>query len=988
MTRGSNDGPPQTVPRGSLWLRRPSIRSDLEVAARLSVPAKHGAQPLRVAIASATAMMCLAALVILTVFRASIVDQLESPLADKLADADRIAYYKIPEQGSELVPTFRLGPADTSIKLITHLVLPKGTAYDPSADYAYGIRLELTNLDGEPEWTHELNIRTRQSKSELNEFGYRYENAFLLDDPELEGDDERSQPRSRELTDDRLTRVRLPAGQGDRLLRLTFVPREPSEGVEGLARAYVERPRAIADLRELSLDPETARGLVDHLTYRDWDQLSQHEREVRLSRVWERLSADGQVGIDYELFSIYETPFRLPRHSKTGARRLEVTPARWLAINVIVVGESEVELTLEGFGLPEQLAGLELRRFGLDGSEHVEPTSSARVRAIDVPPGIHTLVVSASTRVEFTLEAAEVGTSRVWLIEADRPRRSTDDGREVLEPDERRIQVASIGAAWKLLPRWAVVGPDDALSRTFRFDIRVVHPDAETRWLEQGPAPEIELCFYGGAGAVADLQLSCERWTGAPAIPSYFEGLRVGGEEVSAGELSAGELSAGEQASGEAGTLETRWYVVSEPQTVRLVAPPLTKIIEMRAAAPDQHLIVRGYGYWPEVETVLGEPFREHVAEQTIWRYPPLDTRTWFPVRPVNYDELQDERSIADLLAQVRLQPRGFGRGTGGRLWQGDPDLDDRLANELAGEDGWDPGPWVTLEPRGIHRRRMILEQLDEEAGRRLAERWDSSLLTELWPDRKLLTNLSAVGPAPPELHWQVDPSTLGRSVQLWIDDMSLEHRVEETRGRWRLPSGPGLDGHRRVVFEFDASNSDYEMWIDRPVLVASPPVSRRRVVHELTTELVFPLIKPSSAALTVNVVVYIMRKRDRAELALNVDGGEPERRTGVPIESLSRADRSYTIDPIGAFDEHDRKVSARAPVHFVDLEARLGVALDTMTVQITLGEDVAAGAHEVRVRLLDGGRVWTRAFHRGVGDRRKSTASWTEAAPSQETEP
>lgn len=982
------------VPRGSLRLRRPSIRSDREVAERLSVPAKHGAQPLRVAIASATAMMCLVGLVILTAFRTSIIDYLESPLADKLADADRVAYYKIPQQGSDLVPTFRLGPGDTSIKLITHLVLPKGTAYDSSADYAYGIRLELTTLDGEPEWTHELNIRTRQSKSELSEFGYRYENAFLLDDPDLEAGDGRSKPRSRELTDDRLTRVRLPAGEGDRLLRLTFIPREPSEGVEGLARAYVERPRAIADLRELSLDPETARELVDHLTYRDWEQLSHNERQTRLSRVWERLSADGQVGIDYELFSIYETTFRLPRHSKTGARRLEVTPARSLAINVIVAGEDEVELTLEAFGLPEQLAGLEVQRFGLDGGSRVEPTSSASMRAIDVPPGVHTLVISAPTRVAFTLEAAEAEKSRLWLIEADRPRRSTDDGREVLEPDERRIQVASVGAAWKLLPRWRIVGPDDAISRTFRFDIRVVHPDAETRWLQHGPPPDVELCFYGGEGAVDDLQLACERWTGAPAIASQFEGLRVGEEGQGNPGVNTGGNTDAEPSDDGSGTPATPWHVVSEPQTVRLVAPPLTKIIEMRAVAPDQHLIVRGYGYWPEVETVLGEPFREHLAELTIWRYPPLDTRTWFPVRPVNYDELHDERSIADLLAQVRLQPRGVGDSTGTGIgagqqpWQGDPDLDDRIANELAGEDGWDPGPWVTLEPRGIHRRRLILEQLDEEAGRRLAERWDSSLLTELWPDRRLLTNLSAIGPAPPELHWQVDPRTLGRSVQLSIDGVQFEHRVEETRGRWRLPVGPGLDGRRRLVFEFDASNSEYEMWIDRPVLVGSPPVSRRRVVHELTDELVFPLIKPSTAALTVNVVVYVMRKRDRAELAISVDGGEPTRRTGVPIESLSMADRSYTIDALGAFDERDRKVSARTPVHFVDLEARLGVALDTMTVQITLGEDVVTGPHEVRVRLLDGGRVWTRAFHRGVADRRQSTSSWTEAVPSQETEP
>ncbi len=962
------------VARGERRLRRPSIRSDREAAARLSAPSKHGAQPLRVAVASTITLLCLVALTVLTTARSCIIEELKSPLAAKLADADRVAYYELPQPGGDLVPRFRLGPGDTSIKLITHLVLPNGTVYDSGADYAYGIRLELTDLDGETEWTHELNIRTRQSKTELTEFGWRYENAFLLDDPELDGES------PRELTDDRLTRVRLPAGESDRYLRLTFIPREPNEGVEGLARLYVERPRSIADLRELSLDPETAHELVDHLTYRDWEHLSEQERAARLSVVWERLSAEGQAGIDYELFSIYETGFRLARHSKTGANRLEVTPARSIAINVIVRGETPAELTLEAFGEPQQLAKLEVQRYGLDGQSVVERSTMASTRSIFVPPGVHTLVISAEDPIEFTLEAAAVQEERVWLIEADRPRRVTDDGREVLEPDVRRIQVASVGRGFHLPPRWEIVGPNDAIARTWRFDVRVVHPEPETRWGEQGPAPDIEVCFYGGPGPstseedgesrVRDLQLGCERWTGEPAINSPFEGLRMG-----------------DGAPDELGMIETQWHVVSEPQTLRTVAPPMTRIIEMHSMAPDQQLIVRAYGYWPEVETVLGEPFREHVAVATIWRYPPLDTRTWFPVRPVNYDDLHDDDAIADLLAQVRLQPRGLDDGSG-RRWRGDPDIDDRLANELTGEDGWDPGPWVTLEPRGLHRRRSILEQLDEEAGRRLTERWSSSLFTELWPDRVLVTNLAAVGPTPPELHWQVDPSVLGRNIELRIDGQLYEHRVEETRGRWRLPNLEGSNERRKLSFSFDAANSEYEMWIDRPVLVASPPVSRRRVIHELTDELVFPLYKPGVDALTTNVVVYFPRQRERVELAINVDGGSPERRTGVPIESLSKADRSYTIDPAGAFDEHDRSVDARTHVRFVDMEARQGVPLDAVTVQITMGEDVVAGNHEIRVRLLDGGRVWVRAFHRGVGDRSKSTASWTEALTSREAEP
>jgi hypothetical protein len=54
------------------------------------------------------------------------------------------------------------------------------------------------------------------------------------------------------------------------------------------------------------------------------------------------------------------------------------------------------------------------------------------------------------------------------------------------------------------------------------------------------------------------------------------------------------------------------------------------------------------------------------------------------------------------------------------------------------------------------------------------------------------------------------------------------------------------------------------------------------------------------------------------------------------------------------------------------------------VTLQLTLGEDVVAGPHLVRVRLLDGGRVWVRAFHRGVADRSRSAASWTETVTEE----
>ncbi|WP_052554755.1 hypothetical protein [Enhygromyxa salina] len=942
---------------------RPATRSSPELSARLRRPAQHGARPGQIVLATSIVALMMALLISMTIARQLISDYVESPLAEKLAGTDRVAYYVIPEELFN-APSFRIGPSDVSLKLITHVELPAGHEFGADEDFAYGIRLTLESLDGEPQWTHEVNIRTRQSKSGHDRFGWRHENAFLLDDSG-------TGRRPRELTDDRLTRVRLPEGVGDRRLRLTFLPREPSADVRGLARVYVrhERPVDERTLRELSLAPETAAELVDHLTYRDWDQLSEDERRQKLGHVWTRMSAEGLAGVDYEILSIYENGFRLPRGTKTDQRRLTVNDAHSLAINVL----GPAELSLEVFGDVEHFAGLSVKRRGLDwlggtGGRDV-PFGRSRValRSLSVPEGVHTLIFESEHELELALEVAEsrADDARVWLCEADRPRRTDEEGNEVLEPDVRRIQTVHLGQQWQVLPRWAIEGPDDVATRMFRFDVRVVHPSPMAwSWREPnwGPEPELDLCFFDHAGE----QLECEPWTGRRPAQSHFEGVMIADE------------------SGGAGLIESRWYAVSEPQTWRVIAPVGAAGFELRARAgipgllevPEQRLIVRAYGYWPEVETVVGLPFREHQTEHTIWRYPPLDTRTWFPLRPVNYDELQDDSAIADLLAQVRLQPRGYGSGEGDGSGGGRRDPGDRLANERAGQDGFDPGPWVTLEPRGVHRRRSILEELDAQAGRRLADRWDPSLFTELWPDRNMIIDFSATGPGAPQLHWQVAPNTLGRSVMLEIGDKKYEHTVAETRGRWKLPIE---SGRRDVELEFDAVNSEYEIWIDRPVLVASPPVSRRRVVHELTNSLVFPLRKPDQEALTVNIVVYVPRRRERAELAVSIDDGRPQRRTGVPIEHLSIVDRSYSIDPGGAFDEQDRLVDARERIRFVDLEGSNKLPLDVMTVQITLGEDIVPGVHEVRVDLLDGDRVWVRAFHRGVADRSKPAASWTE---------
>ncbi|MCA9702077.1 MAG: hypothetical protein KC431_31430, partial [Myxococcales bacterium] len=719
----------------SLANRKVGPEEAARIAARLRVPAKHGATRRHKVVAAVMMVLAMAGLIALTAYRSALSQQVRSPLAEKIADADRVSYYLLEEDGG---PSFRLGPNDRSLKLITHLMLPMtgqdgqgeeaGFAYEEDAEYAYGGVLELFEIDGEePVWSREFNIRTRQSKAGGDRFGWRQENSFMLDPV-------------RELTDDRLTRIRLPEAEGkrDRLLRLRLIASKPREQVSGLVRVYVREERPVDDktLRELALAPGAGRDLVDHVTYHDWAELSEQEREFKLRYVWRRLSAEGEIERDYEILSVYETGFRLPRGTKAEVEAHPVVPTRWLAFNVI--GPAELELRVaEGSSDPREL---QILRFGLWGEAEALPQSGASNRTLAVPEGVYCYVFSVDRphRHEIEIEVVE-SEHRVWMTEAERPLRVNDDGNEMLEPDLRRIPVVRLGPGHKESPRWEISGPDDIATRMLRFDVRVIPPFPYSWWLppQEPPTPTVDYCFYDEAGA----ELGCEQWHGRPAVESHFEGIREGGPLATR--------------DPDAEIVEEQWYEIAEPQTLRLVAPEGAASIVLRQG--DQSLLIRGYGFWPEVETIVAEPWREHTADPTRWRYPPLDTRTWFPIRPVNFDALQDDEAIVDLYAQIRLMPRGPGGGSGDPWYGGDPDWDDRWSNLIAGDDGWDPGPWVTVEPRGRHRRRSILERLDEDAARRLRERWDPSLFTEVVLGRKLVVDLGASGPGAPELHWQLD---------------------------------------------------------------------------------------------------------------------------------------------------------------------------------------------------------------------------------------
>lgn len=964
-------------------------RDPLRVAARLRRASRHGGTPLRAVLSVVMLLLSLAALGMLTMVREEIAAQVTSPMAAKLRAADRVLYY---EFGEGHGPVFRLAPADRSLKLITHLVLPPGTKYDEEAEYRYGVVLRLTDLEGELQWSQVVDIGTRQSKGGGTARGWLLENSFLVGE-------------ERELTDDRLTRIRLPPAPSDedRLLELRLEQLTPRSHSSGLVRVYAKRPRKSDErsLRELSLAPEQRRELVDDLTYHDWDQLSEAERNSKLRWVWDRLAALGEPNLDYWTKSIYETGFRLPRESFEQTRWQRVDPLRSLAFNV--TGPAEIELRTQAveqgveveplddaglftdYGADSRAAAsgtarLELHWLNVAGEDAPLLAGLAEPRkSLWVPPGVQTLFVASDRPVDVDLRVLENPPNPVRF--SNRPQRIGEDGNEYLEPDYRRVPMVFLhpplegtsattlradgrpyafarpeGARFRVSLETALEGEAllaDPASRMLRFDVRYTAKLAMT-WPAQPPIPELELCFLDDAGqAIAP----CEPWRGRRPQRSEFEARRLGDPGAST---------------------QPELCLVSEPQSLRAIVPEGATMVEVRS---DQQLLIRGYGYWPEVETTIAEPWKAATSEQTRWRYVVLDERTWFPILPINHDALEEHAMTADLIAQIRLMPVGRGSGSADPAWWAGPRERERERREpyILSDAGWDPGPWVTVDPLGRHLRRSLLEELDAEAPKRLRERWDASLFTALQLGRKVVVDLSAAGPAAPELHWQTTPDMLGRRLVVELGDRVEHYELTSTRGRVRLPVESGR-ASLRVAVE-GQGRAQLDAWIDRPVLVASPPVSRRRVVHELTSRsLVIPLVKPSEAPLILNVVMYVPEMSEDLHVSVLVDEGQPERREGLALDRITRAELHFDLGSLELVDDRGDLVDLRRRIRFVDLEGPHGVPLEVVTIPVVLGEDIAPGEHRIRVDL-DESRVWIRAFHRGVGDSSKPATARIESS-------
>jgi hypothetical protein len=707
----------------------------------------------------------------------------------------------------------------------------------------------LTLLSGGKEtWRHDVYTRSRQSKSGVADGRWLAENAFALDS-------------HLQVSDDRTIIVRFPfaVAAGSRLrVRLLGEPRE------ALVRLYSVEPRPRANLALSSLSPADREALTVELSFTPWDRLDADERLARLKTRELRVSAEGEGGPDYRTRTLYYTGFRLPGAESVAAPPLLVTPARGMAVNV--VGPGSVLVTLSRAAAGDAAAGLTIRSLG-EGQEpapqslEVPRETIAVTRTVTLAAGLHSLQLTTDAREGVVVSLAAEGGLRPFFGPTLAPDEVTLDA-VLAEPGVEPVAIE-------------VAGPDDLLTRIVRFDVRFLAADAAVTPIVGALSVDI-LDERGGLVGRQTISLG--------NIPSPFErAILPGGQE----------------------------HGVTEPSSVRLIVPPRGKTVVVRTQT---RALLRAFSLLTlaSAPDAFDAPYRDAVLVRTIWRYAPLDERSWVPLRLPAPIELE-----ARLVAQVRLEPSPA---------------------ELApSADG------TSIAPEGQPERQLVLERM------RAGDPWQDGqgMMSGVTLNRNIAFQHHGGSPALP--YWVLGPAeaNLGEEVVVKVDGVdAATFRVTSTRGQWTLPPLPA--GKHALEVRTDAPSlrvlldqpGGGERYALRNVFPANRPL--RVTVH-----------KPSAAPLALDIIAYAPAAGPDPKTVFDVtiDGGAPRRLEGVLVSQITSSGKQM---PLPAAD--------RPPiVGFADTRERAGWYPRLMAVG--LGDDLAPGPHQVTVTQRSGARTWVRFF-------------------------
>jgi hypothetical protein len=346
---------------------------------------------------------------------------------------------------------------------------------------------------------------------------------------------------------------------------------------------------------------------------------------------------------------------------------------------------------------------------------------------------------------------------------------------------------------------------------------------------------------------------------------------------------------------------------------------------------------------------VYAEPYEEPSLRGVRWRGAPLASRTWYPLLAVGHAQRLRDDLLATVVSQVRLERQ----------------LSD-------GETSPDEAPrWASLTPRGRVDRQRVLEAVPDHLRESVLEQWPKSAYTSIPPGTRERLILDPPNhPRPPRIWYRASGDadrSLGGLVTLNIADVEHSFRLVSTRGSWSLDAG----GKGRKMLSSAATFPGLDMFIDRPPASSSTlPVWWMRTIYRIGAKgFTLDVDKPADAPYTVNLRIYRRvspkGEREAPELRILIDGGNPQRIVGEPLDSFTLADRVPRVEATPARE-------------LLFLDAKREGEYEVWSATVTLGNDLRAGKHRVRIASLTRAPVYLRLFARGDGRESTEVLQWS----------
>lgn len=637
--------------------------------------------------------LSLAGLFLLCGWAAFVAGLPSSALERKVAQADRVIYYRM--EGSD-GPRFRLDGEQTTVSLLSHVVLPLGRGREEPREAVYGLRLALHDPGADSDWVRVIYLRSRRSRAFPFGDTWLRENAFIADSDKV-------------LSDGRRVLIDLPPHSPGSTLTVTMA----DEATEGFVRGYeVSEATAIQRwLHLLRLYPEEGDALASHVTPIPWGLMGVDERLALLARHAQRLPAAGALDASATEV-IYYDGYREPPRRETEESRLRLTRHAPVVVNLrgptelIVVAtdtsedpgsekRSVVALSVVSDGAPVPPA-----RWAI-------PAGGGELRQrVRLPAGVHSvglrLVEGISADLALVLPAGPSATFGETVAH-----RAPEGWR--LRPARRRLSAyrSARGEDPLVFP---VPAAPPGVTRVLRLDIRLLAPDgvlpedAELRvWTVDRDGHELEH----------------DRVAVHPRSPLWDYTTEPQGATVA----------------------------VSEAVSFRVFLSEEARSLLVEAARP---ALVRPSVYLPDGagEAGLLPPYDELQTPTLRWDHAPVRRRQWFSILARNHDALQLRGGLATAVAAIRLArvqerptPRVARAATTLLPWgpteraaiiEAVPR--DRLTRTL---EIWPPGTYTRLRVggenqvrfgSGRHDRPRVLYWLEEGAGAALGRNLDLRL--------------------------------------------------------------------------------------------------------------------------------------------------------------------------------------------------------------------------------------------------------------------